>query len=144
MLIFYIFNDKLWDFSDFFGWFIELSVQTFKPLIFIYRRGNLVYHRPVSYPLDPWNNLVKAMACRGFFRDVLSMSYVQKIKIAEKPETIREKKHFLVFSLHNPYFQSLICFTINSRLICYCRALVFKLFFWLNIKKNISGNVRKQ
>ncbi len=27
-----------------FSWFIQLSVQTFKPLIVMYRRGNFVYH----------------------------------------------------------------------------------------------------
>ena len=40
------------------GCFIKLSVQTFKPLIVIYRRGNLVYlhlgcisiNRPLTYP----------------------------------------------------------------------------------------------
>ena len=40
------------------GWFIKLSVQTFQPLILLYRRGNFVYHhwrstsifRPLSYP----------------------------------------------------------------------------------------------
>ena len=26
------------------GWFIKLSVKTFKPLIVIYREGNFVYH----------------------------------------------------------------------------------------------------
>ena len=40
------------------GWLIKLSVQTFQPLIVIYRRDNFVYHywrytsnyRPLSYP----------------------------------------------------------------------------------------------
>ncbi len=40
------------------GWFIRLSVQTFRPLIVIYRWGNFVYrhwectsiYRPLSYP----------------------------------------------------------------------------------------------
>ena len=40
------------------GWFVELSVQTFQPLILFYRRSNFVCHhwgcisicRPLSYP----------------------------------------------------------------------------------------------
>ena len=52
----------LWlnNFEDFWGiligWFMKLSVQTFQPLISIYRRVNFVYHhwasiyQPLSYP----------------------------------------------------------------------------------------------
>ena len=29
------------------SWFVKLSVQTFQPLIVIYRRGNFVYNRDV-------------------------------------------------------------------------------------------------
>ena len=49
------------NFEDFYwvliGWFIKFSVQTFQPIILIYRRGNFKYHkgctliyRPLSYP----------------------------------------------------------------------------------------------
>ena len=51
------------------GWFIRFGVQTFQPLIVIYRRGKFVYHhwecksfyRPLSYliPLDSCNGLLK-------------------------------------------------------------------------------------
>ena len=43
--------------------FMKLSIQTFEPLIIIYRRGNFVYqhcgyasvHEPVSYPVRSLN-----------------------------------------------------------------------------------------
>ena len=43
------------------GWFIKLSVQTFKLLIVIYRKDNFVHHKkciliyqPLSYPFYAW------------------------------------------------------------------------------------------
>ena len=50
---------KLWGLLfNLIGWFVKLSVQTFQPQIFIYKRDNFVYHywrctsifRPLSYP----------------------------------------------------------------------------------------------
>ena len=57
----YSLAQQLWEFFLNFNWFIKLSVQTFQPLIEIYRRGHFVYHHcgctystpryvPLSYP----------------------------------------------------------------------------------------------
>ena len=55
------------------GWFIKVSVQTFQPIIVIYRRGNLVFYhwectsiyRPLSYPFGPLDpQVLKAKSAR--------------------------------------------------------------------------------
>ena len=85
------------------GWFIKLSVQTFQPLIVIYRKGNFVYRdwgctsicRSLSYPFRLLNNI----------------SFFYSVTISPSMHTTKEKSTKHLHTLLIKVFTCILLFT---------------------------------